>query len=80
MKEKSRENCERLFLGGLLGSLGDLAGTLVSLDDGLDDTDSDGLTHVTDSETTERRVFSEGLNAPIEIRKKERKSVKQSRT
>jgi hypothetical protein len=52
----------RLFLGSLLGSLGDLA-SLVGLDDRLDDTDSDGLTHVTDSETTERRVVSEGLNA-----------------
>ena len=35
---------DSLFLGGLDGGLGDLAGTLVSLDDGLDDTDSDGLT------------------------------------
>lgn len=52
---------DRLFLGRLLGSLGDLAG-LVGLDNGLDDTDSNGLTHVTDSETTKRRVVSEGLN------------------
>lgn len=29
----------------------------------LDDTDSDGLTHVTDGETTEGRVLSEGLDA-----------------
>jgi hypothetical protein len=52
----------RLFLGGLLGSLGDLAG-LIGLDNGLDDTDGDGLTHVTDGETTERGVVSESLNA-----------------
>lgn len=45
-----------------MGGLGDLAG-LVGLGDGLDDTDSNGLTHVTDSETTERRVVSESLNA-----------------
>jgi hypothetical protein len=51
-----------LFLGGLLGSLGDLAG-LVGLDNGLDDTDGNGLTHVTDGETTERGVVSESLNA-----------------
>jgi hypothetical protein len=50
-----------LLLGGLDGGLGDLAG-LVSLDDRLDDTDSDGLTHVADSETTERWVVGEGLD------------------
>jgi len=43
----------RLLLAtSLLGGLGDLAGTLVLLVDGLDDTDSNGLTHVTDGETT----------------------------
>jgi len=36
--------------------------TLVLLDDGLDDTDSDGLSHVTDGETSERWVVSESLN------------------
>ena len=37
-----------LFLAlGLLCGLGDLAGTLVDLGNALDDTDSDGLTHVT---------------------------------
>jgi len=61
-KETSSPRRARLFLGCLLGGLGDLA-SLVGLDDGLDDTDSDGLTHVTDGETTERRVVSEGLNA-----------------
>lgn len=35
---------------------------LLSLVDGLDDTDSDGLSHVTDSETTERRVLVVGLD------------------
>lgn len=61
-KETSNPRKVRLFLGSLLGGLGDLA-SLVGLDDGLDDTDSNGLTHVTDSETTKRRVVSEGLNA-----------------
>lgn len=51
-----------LLLGSLLGGLGDLA-SLVGLDDRLDDTDGDGLTHVADSETTEWWVVSEGLNA-----------------
>jgi len=53
----------RLFLAGLLGSLGDLATTLVGLGNGLDDTDSDSLSHVTDGKSTKRWVVSEGLNA-----------------
>ncbi|GAO48339.1 hypothetical protein G7K_2513-t1 [Saitoella complicata NRRL Y-17804] len=53
---------DRLFLDSLLGSLGNLTGTGSGLLNGLDDTDSDGLTHVTDSETTEGRVLSESLN------------------
>lgn len=61
-KETNDRRSDRLFLGGLLGSLGDLA-SLVGLDDRLDDTDSNGLAHVTDGETTERGVVSEGLNA-----------------
>jgi hypothetical protein len=60
-KETSNPRRVRLFLGSLSGSLGDLA-SLVLLGDGLDDTDSDGLTHVTDGETTKRRVVSESLN------------------
>jgi len=54
-----------LFLSTSLDSgLGDLASTsLVGLLNGLDDTDGDGLSHVTDSETTERRVVSESLHA-----------------
>ena len=39
-----------------------LATRLLSLVDGLDDTDSDGLTHVTDGEATKRRVLVVGLN------------------
>ena len=41
------------LLGGLLSRLGDLAGALLGLVDRLDDTDGDGLPHVTDSETAE---------------------------
>lgn len=51
-----------LFLAGLGSGLGDLAGTTSLLLDGLDDTDSDGLTHVTDGETTQRGVVGESLN------------------
>jgi len=60
-KETSTLEKDRLFLDSLLGGLGDLA-SLVSLGDRLDDTDSNGLTHVTDSETTERRVVGKSLN------------------
>lgn len=52
----------RLFLAGLLGSLGDLGGTTSRLLDLLNDTDGNGLTHVTDGETTERGVVGKGLN------------------
>jgi len=45
-----------------LGSLGDLAG-LVNLDDTFDDTNSNGLSHVTDGETAKRRILGECLNA-----------------
>ena len=40
-----------------------LARTLLGLVDGLDDTDSDSLPHVTDGETTKRRVLVVSLNA-----------------
>jgi hypothetical protein len=53
----------RLFLASLGSGLGNLTGTSGSLLDGLDDTDSDGLTHVTDGETAQGRVVSESLNA-----------------
>jgi len=52
-----------LLLLHLLGGLGDFSGTWVLLGDVLDDTDSHGLSHVTDSETTEGWVLREGLNA-----------------
>jgi hypothetical protein len=61
-KETNTLRIDRLFLTGLDGGLGDLAG-LVGLDDGLDDTDGNGLAHVTDGETTKRGVVGEGLNA-----------------
>lgn len=50
-----------LLLGGLLSGLRHLA-TLFGLVDGFDDADSNGLPHVTDGETTERRVLVVGLN------------------
>jgi len=50
-----------LLLGGLDGSLGDLA-SLVRLLNGLNDTDSDSLSHITNGETSKRWVISEGLN------------------
>jgi len=40
-----------------------LSTALVGLLDGLDDTDGNGLPHVTDGETTERRILVVGLNA-----------------
>merc|ERR1712110_732027 len=52
--------CNLLLLRGLLGSLGALARRLLNR---LHHTDSDGLTHVTHSETTKRRVLVERLNA-----------------
>lgn len=52
----------RLFLASLGSGLGDLAGRRSCLLDGLDDTDSDGLTHVTDGETTQRGVVGESLD------------------
>ena len=51
------------WLGGnLLSSLGGLA-DLVNLGHGLDDTDGNGLTHVTDGKTTEWWVLGESLDA-----------------
>jgi len=48
-----------LFLGSLLGSLGDFAGTLLRLLNVFDDTDGDGQAHVTDGESAEWRVLLE---------------------
>ena len=50
-----------LLLLSLLSSLGGLAGNF-TLGDLLDDTDGDGLSHVTDSEATEWWVLREDLN------------------
>ena len=52
----------RLLLASLGSGLGDLS-VLVLLGDVLDDTDGNGLTHVSDSEPSERRIFGEGLDA-----------------
>ena len=61
---RRQERASSLFLTTSLGSgLGDLAGASGGLLDSLDDTDGDGLTHVTDGETTEGRVVGESLNA-----------------
>jgi len=64
-KRKKEERFVRscLFLASLLGGLGDFATSLVGLDDALDDTDGNGLPHVTDGETTKRRIIGESLNA-----------------
>jgi len=51
-----------LFLAGLGSGLGHLAGGFGLLD-GLDDTDSNGLSHVTDGESTEGWVLGESLDA-----------------
>ena len=64
--ERKNENTDvlnsLLLLGSLLRRLGDLATRLVGLLDRLDDADGDGLTHVTDGETTKRRVLVVGLD------------------
>jgi hypothetical protein len=46
-----------LGLGSLLGGLGDLAGLAVGLLDGLDDSDGNGLPHVSDGESSKGRVL-----------------------
>jgi len=62
------QNCKEsepevlLLSTSLLGRLGDLTRGL-SLVDGLDDTDSNGLAHITDSETSKRGVLLESLDA-----------------
>jgi len=62
LSKTRKEDLGSLFLGSLDGGLGDLTG-LVGLLNGLDDTDGDGLSHVTNSETSKRWVVSESLNA-----------------
>ena len=54
------KECSLLALS-LLGGLGGLAGLLLA-GDLLDDTDGDGLTHVSDGETTKRSVGGESLD------------------
>jgi hypothetical protein len=66
-KQEQMFRLSELFLlatgsSGLLCGLGDLA-TALRLVDALDDTDGDGLTHITDGETAQRRIVSESLNA-----------------
>jgi len=51
-----------LLLTSLDSGLGDLA-SLVLLDNRLDDTDSNSLSHVTDGEATKRRIIGKCLNA-----------------
>ena len=51
-----------LFFASLGGGFGDFSGSL-SLVDSFDDTDSNGLSHVTDGETSKRWVLREGLYA-----------------
>jgi hypothetical protein len=46
-----------LGLGSLLSGLGDLAGLTVGLLDGLDDSDGNGLPHVSDGESSKGRVL-----------------------
>lgn len=52
-----------LLLGSLLGGLGNLAGLAIGLLDRLDDTDGNGLPHVSDGESTKRRVLVVRLDA-----------------
>ena len=54
------ESCS--FLASLGGGFGDFTGSL-NLVDSFDDTDSNGLSHVTDGETSKRWVLREGLYA-----------------
>jgi hypothetical protein len=51
-----------LLLGSLLSGLRHFTTGLVGLLNGFDDTDGDGLSHVTDGETTKRWVLRVGLN------------------
>jgi len=59
----SRESTRKLsFLAGLNGGLGGLASG-VGFIDSLDDTDGDGLSHISDGESSKRWVLREGLDA-----------------
>jgi len=54
---------ELLFLLGLLGGFGDLAGLAIGFFNRLDDADGDGLTHVADGKAAQGRVLAERLDA-----------------
>jgi len=59
----SRESTRKLsFLAGLGGGLGGLTSGIGFLD-GLDDTDGNGLSHISDGESSKRWVLREGLDA-----------------
>jgi len=62
-KRETRPKSILLLLGSLLRGLGDFATLAIGLLDTLDDTDSDRLPHVTDSEASKRRVFGVSLDA-----------------
>ena len=68
-----RRNLLTSHVVGLTILLGSSSGSLLR-HDGLDDTDSNGLLHVTDSETAKRRVLHERLNAQRLRRDNEDKS------
>ena len=57
-----KEQSKSLLLVGLLGGLGDLTAGGFLTGGLFDDTDSDGLSHVSNGETTERGVGGEDLN------------------
>ena len=55
----------KLENGGSTDDYDTTLATLFGLVDGFDDADSNGLPHVTDGETTERRVLVVGLNTLV---------------
>jgi len=61
---RQNEGGSRLLLLGNsgLGGLGGLARASLALDDGFDNTDGNGLAHITDGKSTKRGVHSEGLH------------------
>jgi len=62
-EERKKTSKHLLLLGCLLSGLRDFSSSLVGLVDGLDDTNGDSLSHVTDGETTKRWIFVVGLDA-----------------
>jgi len=49
-------NVSHLLLVGLLSGLGDLSTGAIALLDGLDNTDGNGLSHISDGESSKRSV------------------------